>query len=156
MNCKHFRIRHKNKKIIFYCNLLKREITNKECCTCLLKEFKEYKLLKAKIKKENNRSIFKDNFQVEINGKTIKCYVTKIKGYEKHHFIGGKNRNNSDKYGLFAWISKDDHRYLTTHPIDNLTLQRIAELELLKIMSKQEFISIFGEDYMFRRNKNEG
>lgn len=85
------------------------------------------------------------------------CYLCGRNGngdvLESHHCIGASNRNNSEKYGLKVWLCGDRchrngknavHRNRKT----DLKLKRIAQAKFEETHSREEFVSIFGKNYL--------
>lgn len=66
---------------------------------------------------------------------------------EIHHMIGGKNRNNSTKYNLLIKVCTECHK--RCHSDLNLHYkQRGQELFEEKFGTREEFIIIFGRNYL--------
>ncbi len=161
MNCKHFRTRTKaiNKKrtIYNYCSFDRKIITYNDCKECKNKEYKEYKRLQAKTeykykpKKGKSNRYYND---VSIMPKNPLYSNIKKSRLEKHHIFGGiANRPKSEKYGLFVWLTENQHRYLTDHPLENLKLKQLAQITFMEYYNKttDEFIEIFGKNYLFSK-----
>ncbi len=144
----------KIRTIYNYCSYKKSVITYQECKTCPYKEYKEFKRLQAKKEyvyhpKKGKANRYYNN--CSIMPKSFLYSTVKIKGYEKHHIFGGvSNRPKSEKYGLFVWLSKNQHRYLTEHPLENLKLKQIAQATFMEYYNKtiDEFREIFGRNYL--------
>lgn len=158
MNCKNYKTRIKtinNKSTIYnYCTILRKNITYSNCNNCPYKEYKQYKSLKSKTlykykpKKGKCNRYYND---VSIMPKSDLYSTTKIKGWEKHHIFNNiANRPKSEKYGLFVWLSEEQHRYLTEHPLENLKLKKIAQATFMEYYNKtiEEFIEIFGRNWL--------
>ena len=136
MKCKYFRTRTKTinkKRIIYnYCTLKKCNVSLSCYQECDNKEYKQYKQLQAK--------------------QEYKYKPPKGKSYRYYNDIfGGKaNRPKSEKYGLFVWLSEEQHRYLTDHPLENLKLKKIAQATFMEYYNKSEdeFREIFGRNYL--------
>ena len=113
MNCTN--LKQKMNKTI-YCKKLRKEITFKNCNNCPYKEFKQYKTLKVKTEYKYKPKKGKSNRyynNVSIMPKSNLYSTVKIKGYEKHHILNNiANRPKSEKYGLFVWMSEEQHRYI--------------------------------------------
>ena len=83
------------------------------------------------------------------------CYICGCcRNLESHHiFFGNPNRKWSEKYGLKVWLCPYDHR-------DNKNgvhgqavekrryLEQIAQRVFEKNHSREEFVRIFGENYL--------
>jgi len=84
-----------------------------------------------------------------------KCFVTGSKlGLHKHHIFGAYNRDNSEKYGLWVWLQWDRHiensPYRTPHndaSVD-LMLKKMAQRKFEETHSREEFMQIFGRNYL--------
>lgn len=137
-----------------YCKKLKKEITFKDCKNCPHKEYKQYKPLRVKSeykykpKKGKCNRYYND---VSIMPKNPLYSTVKVKSYSKHHIFNNvANRPKSEKYGLFIWLSEEQHRYLHDHPLEILKLKKIAQATFMEYYNKstQEFIEIFGRSWM--------
>ncbi len=158
MNCKEFKTRtkviKKKKTIYYYCNKLKKNISYDNCRNCQFKEYKQYKKLQTKSeyhykpKKGKCNRYYND---VSIMPKNPLYSTVKIKGYSKHHIFNNvANRPKSERYGLFVWLSEEQHRYLHDHPKEMLKLKKIAQLTFMKHYNKtmDEFREIFGKSWI--------
>lgn len=157
-NCKYFKTRTKTinkKRIVYnYCTLLKKEVAF--CCyqECNKKEYKQYKRLQAKSEykykpKKGKCSRYYNN--ISIMPISDLYSNTKIKGWEKHHIFGGvANRPKSEEYGLFVWMSEEQHKYYTDHPLENLKLKKLAQITFMNYYNKSEdeFRELFGRSYL--------
>lgn len=149
--CKDLRIRSKHYKRYFYCAKAKKVIDIDCCKNCIFKEYKIYKSMTTKRKKENDISIFTEDYSFTLyveqgaNLKRIKykAFSKKIIECEKHHIFGGKNRKNSDFYGLFLWIPKSIHNLITKHPNLNIPLEQLAQKTFEKKYPELDFKKIF-------------
>lgn len=158
MKCKYFRTRTKTinkKRIIYnYCTLKKSIIKYDNCKNCINKEYKQYKQLQAKQEykyKPPKGKSYRYYNDISIMPKSVLYSTIKVKGFQKHHIFGGRaNRPKSEKYGLFVWLSEEQHRYLTDHPLENLKLKKIAQATFMKYYNKtkDEFREIFGRNYI--------
>ena len=96
--CENLRIRSKKYKRYLYCVKAKKIIDFENCKCCAFKKYKRYK---KKINVAINKSIMPEELVIITDSnKIIRCFNYKIKGYHKHHIFEGRNRNNSEKYGL--------------------------------------------------------
>lgn len=154
MKCKHYKIRTKKGTKYGYCTLLKKEVPFSCYQECDKKEYKQYKTLQAKYeykykpKKGKCNRYYND---ISIMPKSSLYSTTKIKGFEKHHIFGGvANRPKSEQYGLFVWLSEEQHKYLTDHPLENLKLKKIAQATFMNYYNKSttEFINLFGRSWL--------
>lgn len=152
MNCKHFKVRSKKRKVYYYCNIQNRIITYENCKCCEHKEYKQYKCIKQRTykqaKKEKNRiSVFTNDLE-----HCIECNRTNI---NKHEIFPGKNRNNSIKYGfVIPLCEKEHHNQVGCTGIHfntelRLKWQKKAQMYFEEyIDTREEFISIFGSNYL--------
>lgn len=137
-----------------YCNKKKEQITFKDCNNCPFKEYKQYKQLQAKTEykykpKKGKCNRYYNN--ISIMPKSPLYSTTKIKGWEKHHIFGGiANRPKSEQYGLFVWLSEEQHRYLHNHPLEMIKIKKIAQTTFMEYYNKSidEFREIFGKSYI--------
>lgn len=129
INCKYFKTRkHDNKKekrIYYYCTLLRKEILLSQCQQCDKKEYKSSGFKKKspvknglqrsaencrglkqrtykQAKKERNRySLFTDDLE--------HCIICGQPNVNLHEIFGGRNRSNSIKYGLVIPLCTKRH-----------------------------------------------
>ena len=157
MKCKYFKTRTKsiNKKrtVYNYCSLLKQEVPLSCYQEFDQKEYKQYKRLQAKSeyrykpKKGKCSRYYND---VSIMPPSTLYFTKKTKGCEKHHIFGGvANRPKSEEYGLFVWMTEEQHRYYTEHPLENQKLKKIAQDAFIKhyCTSIDTFIDIFKKNF---------
>lgn len=71
---------------------------------------------------------------------------------EKHHIFGGANRRLSEKYGLWVWLTHDEHNeppYGVHHNIQAMReLQRQGQLAFMAAYPDKDFQAIFGRNYL--------
>lgn len=70
---------------------------------------------------------------------------------EDHHIFFGSNRANSEKYGLKVWLCCVHHRGKYSPHLNrtiDLQLREIAQREFEKTHSHEEFMDIFGRNYL--------
>lgn len=84
-----------------------------------------------------------------------KCFVTgSTMGLHKHHIFGAFNRDNSEKYGLWVWLKWDRHVNCSPHRTPHndatvdLMLKKIAQRKFEETHSREEFMQIFGRNYL--------
>ena len=78
-------------------------------------------------------------------------FIKKTKGCEKHHIFGGvANRPKSEQYGLFIWLTPEQHKYLHDHPLEMLEIKKEAQKSFMRYYDKtsKEFIDSFGKNYL--------
>jgi len=82
------------------------------------------------------------------------CYITHgTEDLHEHHIFFGKNRKLSEKYGLKVWLTYEYHESdkgvhgKNGHGLDML-LKSVAQREFEKTHTRQEFMQIFGKNYL--------
>ena len=149
-----------------YCKKLNKQITFKDCSNC---PYKEYKMQQCNLKNNSLQSYpnLRAKSEYKYRPKKGKCsnyyndvsimppstlYSTKkVKGCQKHHIFGGvANRPKSEKYGLFIWLTTEQHKYLHNHPKEMLDIKKEAQKSFMKYYDKtiEEFRSIFGKNWL--------
>lgn len=137
-----------------YCKKQNKNISFKDCCNCMFKEFKVYKQLQSKAKykyKPGKGKCNKYYNNISIMPKSKLYSTIKIKGYHKHHIFGSvANRPKSEMYGLFVWLSPDQHKCFHEHPLEILKLKKIAQAIFMEYynITSTEFIKMFGKNYL--------
>lgn len=81
------------------------------------------------------------------------CFVCKRTScLEEHHIMNGFNRSNSEKYGLKVWLCHAHHNEPPNGVHYNQKfdeeLKRIAEKKFLDTHTFEEYMSIFGKNYL--------
>lgn len=80
------------------------------------------------------------------------CYICEIeRDLECHHCIHGTaNRILSEEYGLKVWLCKAHHIEVhdVSHKLDTYLKQKAQEAFEKKCGSRQEFMKIFGKNYI--------
>lgn len=71
---------------------------------------------------------------------------------EKHHIFGGSNRKWSEKYGLWVWLTHEEHNE-PPHGVHfdreaRLELQRQGQLAFMAEYPDKDFQAIFGRNYL--------
>ena len=71
--------------------------------------------------------------------------------WHKHHIFEGRNRQNSEKYGLFVWLLPELHNMSNTgvhfnNNFDNW-LKEIGQTAFEKHYPELDFLSIFKKNY---------
>lgn len=150
-NC--INLKQKFNKTLF-CKISKKEITFKDCNNCPFKEYKTYKTLQAKSEYKYRPTKGKCGRyynDVSIMPPSTLYFNKKTKGCEKHHIFGGvANRPKSEEYGLFIWLTPDQHKYLHNHPLAMIKLKKEAQRRFMKYYDKtsNEFKEIFGRKWI--------
>ena len=91
-----------------------------------------------------------------------KCLITGYAGagLQKHHIFGAANRDNSEKYGLWVWLRYDRHIADSPHATPHndrstdLWLKRMGQRAFEKEHGREEFIRIFGRNYLGDGNED--
>jgi hypothetical protein len=82
------------------------------------------------------------------------CYITgAVTNLHKHHIFGGNpNRQHSDEYGCWVWLSADLHNLSKDGVHFNkeldLALKREAQSRFEAIWGREKFIEVFGKSYL--------
>lgn len=63
-----------------------------------------------------------------------------------HHIFEGRNRKNSTKYGMIVPLCKNHHDWV--HKTNYKGFKEKAQKEFEKTHSREEFINIFGRNYL--------
>ena len=63
-----------------------------------------------------------------------------------HHIFGGRNRKNSTKYGMIVPLCKYHHDWV--HKTNDKTFKKEAQKKFEETHSREEFIKIFGRNYL--------
>lgn len=85
-----------------------------------------------------------------------RCFITGYKGagLHKHHVFGAYNRRLSEMYGLWVWLRWDYHIADSPHRTPHndsevdLMLKRTAQRKFEETHTRQEFMLIFGRNYL--------
>lgn len=154
MNCKYFKIRTKKGIKYGYCTLLKKEVPFFCYQECDKKEYQQYKTLQTKYeykykpKKGKCNRYYND---ISIMPPSTLYFNKKTKGCQKHHIFGNvANRPKSEQYGLFIWLTNEQHRYLHDHPLEMIKLKKIAQATFMNYYNKtiNEFRELFGKSWL--------
>lgn len=138
----------------FYCKIKKTIIEFKACNGCPFKAYKSYKHLQAKSEykyKPKRGKCGRYYNDLSIMPPSTLYFTKKTKYCEKHHIFGGvAYRPKSEQYGLFIWLTKEQHRYLHDHPLEMIKLKKIAQATFMEYYNKSidEFINIFGRNWI--------
>lgn len=154
MNCKN--LKQKLNRTLF-CKKKNKVINIRECSYC---DSREYKIAVSRLQ-ENGKKEYRYRPKkgkcgryyndISIMPKSTLYSTTKVKGCEKHHVFGGiANRPKSEQYGLFIWITEEQHRYYHDRPLEMIKLKKTAQLAFMQCYnkSKDEFRSLFGRSYL--------
>lgn len=92
------------------------------------------------------KSILQDEKVCFLTGSTV--------GLQRHHIFGAFNRDNSEKYGLWVWLRWDRHINASPHRTPHndatidLMLKRAAQQKFEETHSREEFMDIFGRNWL--------
>lgn len=81
------------------------------------------------------------------------CFITHSKNdLHEHHIFEGRNRNNSEKYGLKIWLRSDWHN-MSNYGVHfnkklDLELKQLAQRKFEETHTREEFIKIFKRNYL--------
>lgn len=159
MNCKYLKKRIKNnkkeKRIYYYCTLLRKEVPMNCYKNCSNKEYKCVSIVDHKVeyknrlkqrtckqaKKEKNRySIFTDDLDT--------CIVCGRSKQHLHEIFGGRNRSNSIKYGLVLPLCSDCHRRMHDNPGLTEEWHKKGQTKFIQVYPNLNFINIFFKNYL--------
>lgn len=75
-----------------------------------------------------------------------------ISGYHKHHVFEGRNRQNSEKYGLYIWLPPELHNMsnkgIHFNKSFDIAVKKIAQQAFEEKYKDLEFIKIFRRNYL--------
>lgn len=137
-----------------YCKIKNTTINFKDCNNCPFKEYKNYKQLQAKseykykAKKGKCGRYYND---MSIMPPSTLYFNKKTKGCDKHHIFGNvANRPKSEAYGLFVWLTPEQHKYLHEHPLEMIKIKKIAQATFMDYYNKSvdAFINLFGKNWI--------
>lgn len=148
MYCKHYCIRSKKGIKFSYCRLLKKEITSSCCRECDSKEYKQYKPMKSRTNKQAKKE--KERFSIIYRDLTKCCVCGSKIAIEKNEVFSGSYRQKSIELGMVCPFCRDCHNRFHNDIMFNLFYKVMFEKEYLKNHTKEEFISNFGKDYIFK------
>ena len=82
-----------------------------------------------------------------------RCFVCgSMRNLELHHIMHGTaNRRLATKYGLTCWLCRGHHRGahgVHFNPALNRQLQQVAQAAFEETHSRQEWMTIFGKNYL--------
>ena len=86
-----------------------------------------------------------------ITSRMDRCFICGAYGVEIHHIMGGANRKNSTKYGLVVPLCRECHtgdNGVHMNGDRNDALKRIAQSRFEQKYSHDEWMSIFGRNYL--------
>jgi hypothetical protein len=147
MYCKFFKIKQKKGSKFFYCKKTNKAISLNECKSCIYKEYKKSvsnkpkrplkQISKKRAKLERKRfSIFTDNLD--------KCYFCNRPRDDLHELLGGRNRNNSMRYGLVLPVCREHHNEIQ-HSIE---YKKMTQKKFQEVYPEIDFVDIFKINYL--------
>lgn len=144
--CLYLRRRTKKGTIYLFCvkECCKGHVNTEKCHVC---PFKEYKKVKPIKKVSKNKVKVSHETYNEILNKDKGCRICHTKdNLHLHHVFEGKNRNNSTKYKMLVMLCQEHHRWV--HETNYLGFKQEAQKEFEKAHTREEFIKIFGRNYL--------
>ena len=162
MNC--INLKQKMNRTL-YCKKLKKQITFKDCSNCPYKEYKmqQYNLknnslqscsgLRVKsIKKKSYKLAKKEKarFSIVYPDLTKCCHCGSKLAVAKNEVYEGAYRQRSMEMGMVAPFCRQCHDRFHNDIMFNLRYKVLFENEFLKTHTRDEFIKIFGQDYIFK------
>lgn len=106
---------------------------------------KEVTAIKKKSKKL--AKLEKNRFSI-ITKDLERCYICKAKKDDLHEIFEGSNRQVSMKYGLVIPICRKCHTKVTNDKTLQDKLHKVAQKEFKRHYKTENFIQIFGENYL--------
>lgn len=101
------------------------------------------------IKKKSNKLAKLEKNRFSIITKDLEhCYICKNKKDDLHELVEGKNRQVSMKYGLVIPICRKCHEIVTNDKTLQDKLHKVAQKEFKKHYKTENFIQIFGQNYL--------
>lgn len=82
-----------------------------------------------------------------------RCYICgRVSGLHRHHVVfGNPGRKNSEKYGLTVWLCVDHHTgNIGVHQNRQLDLElkQVAQQKFEEDHSREEWMKVFGRNYL--------
>lgn len=159
--CKYLKQRQKDYKWYGYCSK-QRKIVPLFCRGCDEIEYKEKKSIKSRTNKQARRE--KERFSIIYTDLTKCCecglktgdYDKRINRYTvvaKNEVFEGSFRLRSIGLGMITPFCIFCHDKFHHNTIFNLSYKVMFEKEYLKTHTKEEFIKVFGQDYIFKLEK---
>lgn len=145
--CINLRLRSKQYNKYFFCKRMNKAVDLNECKSCIYKEYKKSvsnglksplkQVSKKRVKLERNRfSIFTNNLD--------KCYFCDNPRNDLHELLGGRNRNNSMKYGLVLPVCREHHNEIQ----HSLEYKKIAQKKFQEVYPEINFTEVFKINYL--------
>lgn len=145
--CINLRLRSKQYNKYFFCKKINKAIDLNECKSCVYKEYKKSasnglkkplkQISKRRAKLERKRfSIFTDNLD--------KCYFCNRPRDDLHELLGGRNRNNSMRYGLVLPVCREHHNEIQ-HSIE---YKKMTQKKFQEAYPEIDFVDVFKINYL--------
>lgn len=157
--CKNFKIRSKKYKRYCYCTLLKKEVPFSCYKECGYKEYKEYKKIRNRTYKQNKKekkrfSIIYQNFnkcaECGLEQGTFDTVNNTYINISKNEVFEGAYRQLSIKYGMVCPFCQKCHDRFHNDVLFNLKYKNMFQRKFINSHSKEEFVSIFKQDYIYK------
>lgn len=148
MDCKNLRRRTKKGKPYIYCIIRKEIISYEDCKYCNNREYKQYKTMKLRTNKLAKEE--KERFSIIYPDLTKCCNCGSKIGIEKNEVFEGAFRRISIKLGMITPFCKRCHDQFHNDIMFNLFYKVKFQKEYMKTHSRDEFISNFGQDYIYK------
>lgn len=169
-----------------YCKKLNKQITFKDCSNCPYKTYKsptvnglsnkkvDFKTQQRRLKNNNlqnhsnlrAKSIKKKSYKLAKKEKerfsiiypdlTKCCHCGSERSVAKNEVFEGAYRQRSMKTGMIAPFCTKCHDRFHNDIMFNLHYKVLFEKEFLKTHTLEEFIKIFGQDYIFKLEQKKG
>ncbi len=149
MNCINLKNRTKKGKKYIYCVHKKQVITFENCKNCSYKKYKVYKPIRKRTQKLIMRE--KSRYSIIYQNLTKCCVCGSNKGIELNEIYEGSYRQRSIKYGAVAPMCHNCHRTFHNDYNMNLYYKVKFQKEFLKTYSIEEFIDMFGQNYIYKQ-----
>jgi hypothetical protein len=150
--CKYLRQRKRKNKYYGYCTIYRIEVPL-FCKNCDVIEYKEKKPMKSRTNKQVKRE--KERFSIIYHDLTKCCVCGSTTGIEKNEIFEGAYRQTSIKHGMVAPMCYREtcHKRFHNDIIFNLFYKVMFQREFMKTHSRDEFIKLFGQDYIYKLEK---
>lgn len=77
------------------------------------------------------------------------CYYCGRLDVDLHHVrLANCSRKKAEKYGLLVYLCREHHRALHDNPVTKEKLQKIAQKKLENLIGQDEYMKVFGKNYM--------
>lgn len=121
------------------------------CSECANKEFKNKNALYSQKIVQKSKKLSKlEKSRFSVFTKDLEhCYLCGRKKEELHEIFAGRNRKNSMKYGFVLPICHKCHSHIQNNAHFSRVWYKKGELYWINnIDSKNEFINVFGKNYL--------